>query len=216
MLFAAAKHGRQPMTLPFKKTLRVLAAAVVFTVFSSGSVFAEPVPLPKIDYEAKAKLLNEGTLFIRHSNGKMRIEMQMPQLPQPAVGFIDLERKRMVLLLPIPGIQDTAMEVEFGDEAAFGQVLGEGERGAEITVAGERCAQWKIKTNEEDRVVACLARDNIALRTQVGIDGKWRTIFEVTELKRQAQNPADLEPPANLRIMKLPKGMKGIPGFPRL
>jgi hypothetical protein len=181
------------------------------------AVNAEPVPLPKIDYEAKAKLLNEGALLIRHSNGKMRIEMQMPQFKEPAVGYIDLNRKVMVLLLPIPGLQDTAMEVEFGDDASFGQVLGEGIRAGEATVAGERCFVWKIVTTGDDsRAAACLTPDNIALRTQVLIEGKTRTVFEVTELKRQRQNPADLEVPANVNIMKLPKGMKGIPGFPRL
>lgn len=177
---------------------------------------AEPVPLPKADFEAKAKLLNEGTLFIRHSNGKMRIEMQMPHLKEPAVGFIDLNRKRMVLMLPIPGIQDTAVEVEFGDDAIFGQVIGDGVRQGQATVAGEPCTIWKVTAGDESRAAACLTPDNIALRTQVSIEGKTRTVFEVTELKRQPQNPAELEVPANLRVMKLPKGMKGIPGFPRL
>lgn len=46
------------------------------------------------------------------------------------------------------------------------------------------------------------------------IDGKHTTVFEVTELKRQRQNPAELEVPSNLNVMKLPKGIKGIPGFP--
>lgn len=188
--------------------------AALLAAFLACPVFAEPVPLPKIDYEAKAKLLNDGTLFIRHSNGKMRIEMKLPQLSDPAVGFIDLNRKRMVLLLPIPGIQDTAMEVEFGDDATFGQVLGDASRtNQQATIAGESCTVWKVVA-EENRAAACLTADNIALRTQATIEGKTRTVFEVTELKRQPQNAADLDPPVNIRIMKLPKGMKGIPGFP--
>lgn len=179
-------------------------------------VKAEPVPLPSIDFEARAKLLDDGTLFIRHSGGRMRIEMQMPQFKDAMTGFIDLKRKSMVLMLPIPGLQETAMEVEFGEEASFGQVLGDGERSGEATVAGERCIIWKVKTAGESRASACLTQDNIALRTQVLIDGKTRTVFEVTQLKRQPQNPADLQVPAGINIMKLPKGMKGIPGFPRL
>lgn len=178
-------------------------------------VKAETVPLPKIDYEAKAKLWNEGSLLLRHSDGKLRIEMQMPQFKEPAVGFIDLNRKVMVMILPIPGVQETGMEVEFGDDAMFGQVLGNGQKAGEATIAGERCTIWKITASDESRAAACLSHDNIALRTQVSIEGKTRTVFEVTELKRQPQNPADLAPPANLNIVKLPKGMKGIPGFPR-
>lgn len=197
--------------------LRFAALALAAAVPLGQPAQAEPVPLPKIDYEATAKLLNEGTLLIRHAGGKMRIEMQMPQLKEPAVGFIDLQRKRMVLMLPIPGIQDTAMEVEFGDDAAFGQVLGDGQRAGQAVVAGEPCTIWKVTTTGDDsRAAVCLTEDNIALRTQVSLEGKTRTVFEVTELKRQPQNPADLEVPATVRVMKLPKGLKGIPGFPRL
>lgn len=197
--------------------LRFLATAGALVLIPAPAAQAEPVPLPKIDYEARARLLNDGTLFIRHANGKMRIEMTMPQFKNPVVGFIDLNRKVMVMILPIPGVQDTGMEVGFGDDAVFGQVLGQGSRAGEATVAGERCAIWKIKTDGDDsRAAACLTADNIALRTQVSIEGKTRTVFEVVELKRQPQNPADLEVPANVSIMKLPKGMKGIPGFPRL
>lgn len=196
---------------------RIFTAAWISLVPLAGFANAEPVPLPTIDYEAKAKLLNEGTLFVRHSNGKMRIEVQLPHIAEPVVGFIDLNRKKMVLMLPIPGVQNTAMEVDFGNEAIFGQVLGEGQPRGNDVVAGERCTIWKIVAHDNDnRAVACITGDSIALRTQATVDGKTRTVFEVTELKRQPQNPADLEVPANVRTMKLPKGFKGIPGFPPL
>jgi hypothetical protein len=178
---------------------------------------SETIPLPTIDYEAKANLLNDGTLHIRHGKGKMRVEMKMPQLDTPAVGFIDLNRKVMIMALPIPGVQDTAVEIAFGDDAAFGQVIGEGSRAGNDTVAGERCTLWQIKSpSGEGSATACLTSDNIALRTQVVIGGKSTTVFEVTELKRQPQNAQDLEAPANLNVIKVPKGIKGIPGFPRL
>jgi len=193
------------------------SVALAYAIAFAPGVRAETLPLPKIDYEAKADLMQGGKLFIRHANGKMRIELQMPQFKDPAVGFIDLNRKVMVMMLPIPGAQDTAMEIEFGSDALFGHVLGEGQRTGETSVAGERCTIWKISSGGEDnRAAACLTPDNIALRTEVAIDGNTRTVFEVTELKRQPQNPADLEAPANLNIIKLPKGIKGIPGFPRL
>lgn len=197
--------------------------AASFGLFALAAAFfapglrAETLPLPKIDYEAKADLLQDGKLFIRHANGKMRIELQMPQFKDPAIGFIDLNRKVMVMMLPIPGAQETAMEIEFGGDALFGHVIGDGQRSGETNVAGERCTIWKISSGgEENRAAACLTPDNIALRTEVSVDGTTRTVFEVTELKRQPQNPADLEVPANLNIIKLPKGIKGIPGFPRL
>jgi hypothetical protein len=194
-----------------------LALACVLLLLAREPAQAEPIPLPKIDYEAKAKLLNDGSLFVRHSKGRMRIEMQMVQLKDAIVGFIDLNRKIMVLLLPIPGMGDTAMEVGFGDDATFGQVLGEGQRAGEDTVAGERCTLWKVTSaGVEHSATACLTSDNIALRTQVLIDGKTTTVFEVTELKRAPQSPAELQMPSNANVIKLPKGIKGIPGFPKL
>lgn len=201
--------------LVWKRCLPGLAVAAALA--SHGIASAEPVPLPKIDYEAKAKLLNDGSLLVRHSNGKMRIEMQMPQFKDPAIGFIDLNQKRMVLMLPIPGIQDSAIEAEFGDDATFGQVIGQGQRtGEQQTIAGETCTIWKIEAGAEGSASACLTSDNIALRTQVNIDGKSQTVFEVVEVRRQPQNAASLDVPSNVSIIKLPKGLKGIPGFPRL
>lgn len=190
--------------------------AALCVLFGSAAAWAEPLPLPKIDYEAKATLLNEGTLFVRHSGGKMRVEMQIPQLKDPAIGYIDLNRKVMIMLIPIPGIKNTAVEVEFGDDATFGQILGNGTPTTDDTVAGERCKIWKVTGGDDTRAEACLTADFIALRTQATVDGKTRTVFEVTELKRQPQNPADLTVPSDVNIMKLPKGLKGIPGIPRL
>ncbi len=200
-----------------RKPFSLIALACALQVSAGSASQAETIPLPKVDYEARAKLLNDGSLLIRHARGKMRVEMQIPQFKDPAVGFIDLDRKVMVLLLPIPGAGDTAMEVGFGDEAAFGQVVGEGQRAGEDTVAGERCTLWKVtSTASEHSATACLTVDNIALRTEVLIDNKMTTVFEVTELKRAPQNPAELQVPKNANIIKLPKGIKGIPGFPKL
>lgn len=191
-----------------------LAVSLVAAV-TAQSAHAEPIPLPKIDFEAQAKLLNDGTLFIRHAKGKMRIEIEMPQFKEPATGFVDLTRKRMVLVLPIPGVQGTAVEVGFGDDAVFGQVIGEGTRLGNDTVAGEPCTIWKVTAGGQS-AETCLTQDNIALRTNATIDGKQRTVFEVTELKRQPQSSADLDPPSDLSIIKLPKGLKGLKGIPGL
>lgn len=201
--------------LAAKGFLTVFLAASLIATFGLREASAEPVPLPKIDFEARAKLLNDGALFIRHAKGKMRIDIEMPQFKEPATGFIDLERKRMVLVLPIPGVQGTAVEVGFGDDAVFGQVIGEGTKLGNDTVAGEPCTIWKVSAGGQS-AETCLTEDNIALRTNATIDGKPRTVFEVTELKRQPQRPADLDPPSDLSIIKLPKGLKGLKGIPGL
>lgn len=194
----------------------VRIGAAVFVAFFSLPLRADPVPLPAIDYQAKAKLVHDGTMVIKHSNGRVRVEMEIPAAPQAIVGIINLKTKKMVMLVPIPGMTTTAIEIDFGNDAAFGQVLGEGRMVGNASVAGERCALWEVAGGEsKEKAVACLSADNIPLRTQARIDGKFQTIFEVTEITRTPQNPADFELPAGVRVMKLPKGLKGIPGIPQ-
>lgn len=190
----------------------VAAAVAAFTCAAQ----AEPVPLPTVDYAVRAKILNDGKAFLQHSNGKMRIEMEFPTVAEPVVGLVDMRTKKMVMLVPIPGLTTTAIEIDFGDNASFGQVLGDGRRVGNDTVAGESCTLWEVTTKEEkiDKAVVCLGRDNIPLKTQATIEGKVRTVFEATEISRAPQDPKQFELPKGVRVMKLPKGLKGIPGFP--
>lgn len=203
------------MRLRFPRLLQIAVAAAA--ILSGGTAArAEPVPLPTIDYAVRAKILNEGNAFIRHAQGKMRIEMEFPSVPEPVIGLVDLPKRKAIMLIPIPGLATTAVEIDFGDNVSFGQVLGEGRQVGNDTVAGEACALWEVHTKEEkvDRAIVCLGRDNIPLRTQASIDGKLRTVFEATEIMREPQDPKHFELPKGVRVMKLPKGLKGIPGLP--
>lgn len=203
----------------FVNAFRPAAIAATLMFAAGGAARGEPVPLPRVDYEAKAKLLSEGTLFVRHSGGKMRIEMEIPAVPQTVVGIIDLNTKKMVMLVPIPGLSTTAMEIDFGEDATFGQVIGDGHRVGTATVNGEPCTLWEVTgagEQKKEKAIACLSADNIPLRTQANVGGGLKTIFEVTEIKRAPQNPAEFKLPPDVRVMKLPKGLKGIPGIPRL
>ena len=49
--------------------------------------------------------------------------------------------------------------------------------------------------------------DNIPLRTETTLEGKRRSVMEVTELQRTRQDPALFVLPANIQVMKLPKGI---------
>jgi len=191
-----------------------VAAAVLGAIAFTAAASAEPLPLPRIDYQSTARTFNDGTAVVRHRQGKMRLELEMPAIPTPVVGIIDLKARKMVLLVAIPGLANTALEIDFGDEAMFGQVIGEGRRVGEDRVNGEPCTLWEVTgKSEKERAVVCIAADNIPLRTQANIDGKVQTIFEVTEVKREPQKPADFELPAGVRAIKLPGGLKGIPGL---
>lgn len=122
----------------------------------------------------------------------------------------------------IPGMSNMALEVELGKDAGYGQVIGNGRRLGTDTVAGEPCQLWEMDEAKNGAnggpVIACLARDNIPLRTEMMVEGKRRVVMEVTELKREPQDPALFTVPANVQVMKMPKGAAGalhsIPGMP--
>lgn len=205
------------MQVSSASSARALAVAMLSAAVWTSAASAEPLPLPRIDYQSTARTFNDGTAVVRHRQGKMRLELELPAIPQPVVGIIDLNTKKMVLLVPIPGLSNMAVEIDFGDEAMFGQVIGEGRRVGEDRVAGEPCTLWEVSgKKEKERAVVCIAADNIPLRTQATIEGKVQTIFEVTELRREPQKASDFELPAGVRAIKLPQGLKGIPGLPGL
>ena len=202
------------LLLPFRK-IRLFAAAAVLAIAPVSNIHAEPIPLPTVDFEARAKFISGGELLMRHSGGKTRIEMELPGAGIPITGIVDLKRKKIVFTVPIPGQTNTVVEADLGDDAAFGQIVGQGERIGNSIVAGEPCTLWKIKS-EHGTAVACLSRDNIPLKTEATIDGKTQIVFEVTSIKRVPQNPADFELPPGAKVIKLPKGFKGVPGVPGL
>jgi len=202
------------LLLPFRK-IRLFAAAAVLAIAPVSNIHAEPIPLPTVDFEARAKFISGGELLMRHSGGKTRIEMELPGAGIPITGIVDLKRKKIIFTVPIPGQTNTVVEADLGDDAAFGQIVGNGERIGNSIVAGEACTLWRIKS-EHGTAVACLSRDNIPLKTEATIDGKTQIVFEVTSIKRVPQNPADFELPPGAKVIKLPKGFKGVPGVPGL
>jgi hypothetical protein len=197
------------------RALRILPLVAVLAFAPIAGVRAEPIPLPTVEFEARGKFLSGGELVMRHSGGKTRIELVSPGPGFQVTGIVDLKRKKILFTVPIPGQTNTVVEADLGDDAAFGQVAGNGERIGNAVVAGEPCTLWKI-TSEQGSAVACLSKDNIPLKTEATIDGKSQVVFEVTELKRVPQNPADFELPAGAKVIKLPKGFKGVPGVPGL
>jgi len=78
------------------------------------------------------------------------------------------------------------------------------------TAAGESCELWEVDSKagfSSGPVTACISRDNIPLRTEATIEGKRRAVMEVTELRRGRQDPALFAVPANIQVIKMPKGV---------
>lgn len=187
-----------------------ILALVGFTGMTRAA--AEPIPLPTVDFEASAKTMGSGTMTMHHSGDRARVETDMG--PMPVTGIMNLKTRKMYMLMSIPGLGNTAMEVAIGD-ANYGQVYGNGKRVGSDTVAGEPCELWEMagaKPGHENAhfggpVIVCLSRDHIPLRTEATVNGKRKKISEVTEVKRVKQDPSLFELPKGVKIMKMPKGM---------
>jgi hypothetical protein len=191
------------------------AAAIVSSLYpilacGLAAARAEPIPLATVDYQAKAKMMGGSAVAIHHSGSKLRMEIQPHGLPATITGILDFSTRKMIMIGAVPGMNNMAMEVDIGKDASYGQVMGEGKRVGTATVAGESCELWEVESKvgfNGEPVTACLSRDNIPLRTEATFEGKRRAIMEVTELQRTRQDPALFVLPANIQIMKLPKGV---------
>jgi hypothetical protein len=190
--------------------LRHLVAGLISISCASGAT-ADPLPIPNVDYASKAKMTGGITMSSRHSNGKLRVEMQVPGMPQGMVAYIDLRAKKGVTVMSVPGMGNMAMEIDIGDGEEYGVAVGKGKRVGSATVAGESCELWEVEGDRRDvkkaEAVVCITSDSIPLRMEANLSGKREVVFEVVEFSRGPQDPKQLTPPANLQPMRVPKGM---------
>jgi hypothetical protein len=198
---------------PMRRRPRRAATAGAIVAVSIGPLATAtglPLPLPSVDYVATAKLAGNSQGTFRHSDGRLRMEFTVPGLPVSVTGFLDLAGKKAVVLSPMPGLRG-AFEVDIGAELGYGAAFGTGERTGTDIVAGEACNVWRVEAPKADGpVTACITADGITLRTQATIRGKVETVLEVTSLKREAQDADTLKPPADLKVIRVPGGLKGL------
>src|SRR6185312_5286453 len=162
---------------PFWRLASSFAIAAIFGFAGVARAIAEPVPLPTVDFEIKATMMGTGAMTMHHSGDRARVETDVG--PMPVTGIMDLKARNMYMLMAIPGIGNTAMEVGIGD-ASYGQVYGNGKRVGSDTVAGEPCELWEMSTAKEKNkkahfsgpVIVCLSKDHIPLRTEATVNGK--------------------------------------------
>ena len=175
-----------------------------------GAADAETLPSPAADYRSKGRMAGGMTIEYRHSNGKMRMEMRSPEMPQPMVGYFDVKTQKGMMIMSVPGMAPMAIETGAGDQSNAGVATGAGQRVGSDKVAGETCDLWKpeAKTADEKKMdtLVCVTRDGIMLRMSGVVEGKRQTMFEVTELERAPQDRKQLTPPAGLKPMKMPAG----------
>jgi hypothetical protein len=209
MINSGHRQGSDAMRTSVR--LRRLAAFVLLSSPFGLPALADPVPLPNVEYSAKATMMGGMSMLSRHSKGKMRVEMSGPMLPQAMVAYIDLMTKKMLSIMNVPGMPPMAVEADLGAEESPGVTVGEGRRVGTSKAAGEDCDLWQIdaakKIDKKVDAVACLSRDAIPLRMEATINGKREVIFEVSELNRGPQDPKLFAPPKDVQVMQIPKGM---------
>jgi hypothetical protein len=191
---------------------RVLTTFGLAFLLCAGNAWStEPIPLPSIDYRAKAEIGDGASMISRHSNGKMRIELHMPGMSEPMVTFLDLNAKKGLTVMPQPGGPPIALEADLSDEDGLGVMISRGERVGTAAVGGEPCDLWRIEAiaaeMKDADAIGCITRDGIPLRMEATIDGKREVAFEVTEIERAPQDAKHFTPPAGIKVMQMPPGM---------
>jgi hypothetical protein len=189
--------------------LRLSVASVA--LLGAGAAFAEPLPLPQSDYAIRGTMAGGTKIFYRHSNGKMRMEMQGAQMPQPMVAYFDVKTRKGIMVMNVPGMPAMAIDASLDQEGAGAVPRGSGRRVGSDRVAGEACDEWKVDgTTPEEKAtdaVVCVTSDGIVLRMVGNVQGKRQTILQITEISRAPQDMKLLTPPANLKPMQIPAGM---------
>ncbi|MDF2994890.1 MAG: hypothetical protein K0R27_527 [Xanthobacteraceae bacterium] len=202
---------RSDLSLAFALGMPVMAAA-------PAPACADTLPRPSVDYAATARTPSESAqMKVVHGNGRLRVEVGTAGTSGAMTGLIDPKKKRMVMLTTLPGMDKVALEMELPESLSFTDLPAEGARFGSDTVAGEPCDLWR--TSEKvgsDPVEACITPDGIVMRAKATVNGKPQVVFEVVELARGPQDPAQFEVPKGVKITKVPKGMQGmIPGLGR-
>jgi hypothetical protein len=186
-------------------------AVSMFLLSLAGYAAAESMPSPTAEYRSKGRMAGGMTVEYRHANGKMRVEMRSPEMPQPMVGYFDVKTQKGVMIMSMPGMPPMAIETSMSEQGGAAVADGTGQRVGTDKVAGEACDLWKpdAKTADEKKMdaLACVTRDGIMLRMSGNVNGKRETIFEVTELQRGPQDIKQLTPPPGLKPVKMPGGM---------
>ena len=205
---------QRPMARGLRRPALSLALSLGLAALFGSAASADPLPLPSTDFALTASLKRGGTMELAHSQSKMRVVMNTPAAKTPIVGLIDLTARKMVMMMP--NVANMAIEIDLPPQYSVAALSGNGTRVGQDEVAGEACDLWQVDTppNAQSKLnardtVACITQDGIALRTEAEIDGKKQVLYEVTSLTRGPQDPKLFQLPADVQVMKMPKGKLG-------
>jgi hypothetical protein len=198
---------------------RLLALAIV--VLCATPALSDPLPQPRIDFEASSKGPAGTTFFYRHHEGKLRIDVKLPGTQVAATSLVDISGRRVVAMVG-PATGGMAVELDL-NEAEFGLPPGllDAKRAGAARVAGEPCNLWEV-THPPPRTttraalpsatIACITPDGIPLRTETVTNNVRQVVMEAITVTRAAQDPSLFIVPPGTKIMKAPAAMQGLLG----
>ncbi|TCK30188.1 hypothetical protein EV667_0276 [Ancylobacter aquaticus] len=179
--------------------------------FDIAGAAAEPMPAPTADYRARARAPQGVQLDVFHHQGKVRVEVASGNLPNGMVSLIDLQNSSMIVLMNVPGMDRIAVEMDMPPGFAFSDANRQGTRAGSGEALGEACEIWRFEPKALNQPVeSCITADGIVLRTTTSMGGKPAVLFEVTELTRAPQDPAQFALPKGMKARKVPSSMRSL------
>jgi hypothetical protein len=217
MLHAAdVTHDKQ---VGAKRMHRLLALAIV--VLCATPALSDPLPQPRIDFEASSKGPGGTTFFYRHHEGKLRIDVKLPGTQVAATSLVDISGRKVVAIVG-PASGSMAVELDL-NEAEFGLPPGllDAKRIGAARVAGEPCNLWEVtrpplrattRAPLPSATIACITPDGIPLRTETVTNNVRQVVMEAITVTRAAQDPSLFAVPPGTKIMKAPAAMQELLG----
>lgn len=174
--------------------------------FDIAALAAESMPAPAADYRARARAAQGIEMSVAHHEGHLRVEVA-----NGMVSLIDLDRRGMVVLMDVPGMDRIAVEMDMPPGFAFSDANRLGTRTGTGEALGEACDLWRFEAKALNQPVeTCVTADGIVLRTTTVMGGKPVVLFEVTELTRGPQDPAQFVLPKGMKARKVPPSMRSL------
>jgi len=188
---------RRIVSSDFRRTRLLFALIPAAIVADSTLIFAEPIPLPQVDYVAATR--NEGQpepVTVRHHNGVLRLDLKAGEKIFPIL--IDFAKQTATVLVESENLAGEAPPGAFpipkpGVDVGAMRLTGD-------TQAGEECTIWKfVEQKSQLETEVCITKDGIWMRQ--GRPGEKPPRYEVISLERVAQNPGLFEIPPTFQIV---------------
>lgn len=184
--------------------LGFLPVAMLALAVPSVAPRAETMPKPTADYSAEGTITSgkgSNPATVRHGAGKLRIDTHVDG--KKAAIYVDLAARTATVVSQRLG-QKIAMEIDPERASdAVNMLDRDAKRVGEATVAGETCDEYEFETSKGHKVMTCVTRDGIALRTRDV--SRNRVVWEASEVKRAPQDAAQFVLPADAIPLQVPK-----------